>query len=221
MNWRVTMAQAAVADARVWFCLVLRRCTWQGWAAVIRMRTALRGFRSLDGLPLDIPNRCWGLADGRLDLQAVLQTSMAFWRENGEWIVRGQSWPESAQQIVLMAFLQTLVNGRGYIDREYRLGRKRLDLLIRWFTSVDATGLPLGEDRHALELKVWRDGQKDPLVKGLEQIDGYLERLGLAMGTLMLFDARATAPVGEDWENRGEFSESTTPAGRTVTVLRL
>ena len=165
--------------------------------------------------------RKWELADGRLDLRGILDAFVDFWRQHGEWMVGHQIWPESAQQIVLMAFLQRLVNGGGYIEREYGLGRKRLDLLIRWFTAVDATGLPLGEDRHALELKVWRAGQKDPLVSGLEQLDGYLERLGLATGTLLLFDARSTAPTGDDWENRGEFSESTTPAGRTVTVLRL
>ena len=165
--------------------------------------------------------RKWELADGRLDLRGILDAFVDFWRQHGEWMVGHQIWPESAQQIVLMAFLQRLVNGGGYIEREYGLGRKRLDLLIRWFTAVDATGLPLGEDRHALELKVWRTGQKDPLVSGLEQLDGYLERLGLATGTLLLFDARSTAPTGDDWENRGEFSESTTPAGRTVTVLRL
>ena len=170
---------------------------------------------------MDIPNRRWALPDGRLDLRSVLQAFVAFWRENGEWMVRGQTWPEFAQQIVTMAFLHRLVNGGGYIEREYGLGRKRLDLLIRWFTGVDAAGLPTGEDRHALELKVWRDGQKDPLEKGLEQIDGYLERLGLATGTLMLFDARTSAPSGDGWEKRGEFSEAQTPSGRAVTLLRL
>ena len=170
---------------------------------------------------MDLPERRWALTDGRLDIRALLQAFVAFWRENGEWMVRQQAWPESAQQIVVMAFLQRLVNGGGYIEREYGLGRKRLDLLIRWFTGVDAAGLPTGEDRHALELKVWRDGQKDPLEKGLEQIDGYLERLGLATGTLMLFDARTSAPSGDGWEKRGEFSEAQTPSGRAVTLLRL
>jgi hypothetical protein len=165
--------------------------------------------------------RKWAADDGRLDLRALLETFVDFWRQHGEWMVHHQQWPESAQQIVVMAFLQRLVNGGGYIEREYGLGRKRLDLLIRWFTGVDTAGLPTGEDRHALELKVWRDGQRDPLRQGLEQIDGYLERLELATGTLMLFDARSTAPKGDDWENRGEFAEAQTPSGRTVTVLRL
>ena len=165
--------------------------------------------------------RKWAADDGRLDLRALLETFVDFWRQHGEWMVHHQQWPESAQQIVVMAFLQRLVNGGGYIEREYGLGRKRLELLIRWFTGVDTAGLPTGEDRHALELKVWRDGQRDPLRQGLEQIDGYLERLELATGTLMLFDARSTAPKGDDWENRGEFAEAQTPSGRMVTVLRL
>jgi hypothetical protein len=170
---------------------------------------------------MNIPQRRWALPDGRLDLRAVLQALVAFWRENGEWMVRGQTWPEFAHQLVVMAFLQRLVNGGGYIEREYGLGRKRVDLLIRWFTGLDPAGLPTGEDRHALELKVWRDGQKDPLTLGLTQIDGYLQRLGLATGTLMLFDARPAAPSGDDWETRGEFAEVQTPSGRTVTLLRL
>jgi hypothetical protein len=33
--------------------------------------------------------------------------------------------------------------------------------------------------RHALELNVWREGETDPLSKGLSQLDAYLERLGL------------------------------------------
>jgi hypothetical protein len=163
----------------------------------------------------------WALPDGRLDLRGLLETFVSFWREHGEWMVRGQTWPESAQQLVLMAFLQRLVNGGGWIDREYGLGQQRLDLVIRWFTATDALGKPLGEDRHALELKVWRDGRPDPLAKGLTQIEGYLARLGLPTGTLVLFDARATSPRGEAWESRGEFSEAVTPGGRTVTVLRV
>ncbi len=31
-----------------------------------------------------------------------------------------------------MAYLQRTVNGGGYIDREYGVGRGRIDLLVRW-----------------------------------------------------------------------------------------
>jgi hypothetical protein len=35
---------------------------------------------------------------------------------------------EVAPQLVLMAFLQKVLNGGGVIDREYGLGRRRIDL---------------------------------------------------------------------------------------------
>jgi hypothetical protein len=163
----------------------------------------------------------WRLPDGRLDLRGVLDAFIDFWREHGEWMVRHQEWSEAAHQLIVMAFLQRLVNGGGTIAREYGLGRGRLDLLIRWAVTVDTYGCIRSEDRHALELNVWRDGQKDPLPSGLVQLDGYLRRLGLSTGTLMLFDARSTAPAGDGWATRGQFSELATPSGLTVTVLRL
>jgi len=33
---------------------------------------------------------------------------------------------------VFMGYLHRIVNGGGYIDREYGVGRGRIDLLIRW-----------------------------------------------------------------------------------------
>ncbi len=38
-----------------------------------------------------------------------------------------------------------------------------------------------------------RDGYGDPLEEGLKQLAGYLERLGLDTGTLVIFDQRAAA----------------------------
>ncbi len=110
-----------------------------------------------------------------------------------------------------MAFLQRLINGGGAIEREYGLGTLRLDLLIRWYVRVDAIGVPLELDLHALEVKVWRDGQGDPLAPGLTQLEAYLERLGLARGTLLLFDARAEAGP---WAQRGTMEAATTASGR-------
>jgi len=163
----------------------------------------------------------WRLPDGRLDLRGVLDAFVDFWREHGEWMVRHQEWSEAAHQLIVMAFLQRLVNGGGTIAREYGLGRGRLDLLIRWAITVDAYGCIRSEDRHALELKVWRDGQKDPLASGIIQLDGYLRRLGLTTGTLMIFDGRSAAPAGDGWATRGQLSEHATPTGFTVTVIRL
>jgi hypothetical protein len=71
--------------------------------------------------------------------------------------------------------------------------------------------------REALELKVWREGRKDPLSEGLKQIDAYLTGLGLDEGILVLFDQRAAAVPVED-RTREEAAQ--TASGRPIRVLR-
>jgi hypothetical protein len=46
-----------------------------------------------------------------------------------------------------MAFLQRVVNGDGTLEREYAIGRGRMDLCLRY-----------GDLTLGMELKVWRDG---------------------------------------------------------------
>jgi len=100
-------------------------------------------------------------------------------------------WPEAAHHIVFMAFLQKIVNGGGSIDREYGLGRKRLDLLLCWSQGPVPQWI-------AIELKLWHHGRKDPLAEGLVQMDEYLQRMALGEGVLVIFDLRAEAlPWGE------------------------
>lgn len=189
-------------------------------ANAIYAEVLLRELTSQTQLRIAPAQRRWALADGCLDWDGVLAAFIAFWRQHGEWMVKGQTWTEAAHQIVLMAFLQRLVNGGAVIEREYALGTRRLDLLVRWHIDVDASGVPRAEDRHALELKVWRHGRADPLSEGLTQLDAYLARLGLATGTLVIFDARDGAAAGDDWATRGVLADAVTPAGRVVGLLR-
>jgi hypothetical protein len=154
------------------------------------------------------------LPNGRLDFDRLLQEFAAFWREHGEVLAAGVSYHEVAPQLVLMAFLQRVINGGGYVAREYGAGRGRIDLLVRWPYKE---GGQRHWQCHALELKVWREGEKDPLPKGLAQLDAYLERLGLPEGVLVLFDRRKGV---EEAEVRTRFEEARTPSGRKVTLLR-
>jgi hypothetical protein len=128
------------------------------------------------------------LPDGRLDFDRLLREFTAFWRQHGEVLTAGVPYHEAAPQLVFMAFLQRVVNGGGFVDREYGVGRGRIDLLVRWPYPEQ------GQRRwqlHAVELKLWRENQADPLSDGMVQLDGYLERLGLPEGVLVLFDRRA------------------------------
>jgi hypothetical protein len=154
--------------------------------------------------------------DGRLDMDALLHAFADFWREHGEVLTGQLAYHEVAPQLVLMAFLQRVVNGGGFIDREYGVGRGRIDLLVRWPCTTDTAGQPQWQ-REALELKVWRDKKPDPLDQGLAQLDAYLDPLGLDRGTLVLFDRRTDAPPLAE---RIAFAQAHTPAGRPARILR-
>jgi hypothetical protein len=158
--------------------------------------------------------RSFVLPDGRLDFARMLKEFAAFWREHGEVLAAGMTYHEVAPQLVLMAFLQRVINGGGHVDREYGVGRGRIDLLVRWPYQE---GAQRRLQRHALELKVWREAEKDPLAKGLVQLDEYLERLGLDEGVLVIFDRR---PEAGGTESRTRFEQAQSPSGRQVTVLR-
>ncbi|WP_431932662.1 hypothetical protein [Nonomuraea jabiensis] len=141
----------------------------------------------------------------------LLREFTAFWKQHGETLVRGAAYHEAACQIILMAYLHRIVNGGGFLDREYAAGTGRLDVYLRW---------PYGErqvQREAMELKVWRPGQRDPVDEGLAQLDRYLDRLDLDTGYLVVFDRR---PEALPMEERVRFDQNRTPAGRQVTVLR-
>src|SRR6185369_7082715 len=160
--------------------------------------------------------RSFVAADGRLDLRRILTEFAAFWREHGEVLAAGMPYHEVAPQLVLMAYLQRVVNGGGQIEREVGVGRGRIDLCIRWPYQTPDGGRAV--QREAIELKVWAPGKSDPLTKGLEQLEGYLDQLGLDRGVLAIFDRR---PEGPPIEERTRFEEARTPhRGHAVTVLR-
>ena len=70
--------------------------------------------------------------------------------------------------LLMMSFLQRIINGGGTINREYALNRRRIDLYITW---------PYGngkKQRIVIELKVLR-GSKT-LLEGLQQTADYMGR---------------------------------------------
>jgi hypothetical protein len=148
----------------------------------------------------------WLTLEGRLDAPRLLEAFVAFWRQHGEPLLGTAPYAEIAPHIVLMAFLHRVANGGGTIEREYAIGRDRMDICLRY-----------GPDVLGMELKVWRDRRADPLEAGLAQLDGYLARLDLSTGWLVLFDQRNhRPPIAE----RTTTSVAMTPSGRQVTVIR-
>ena len=151
------------------------------------------------------------LPDGQLDIRRMLEEFARFWVMNGEWLANGTGYNEAGAQIVFMAFLHRMVNGDGYVDREFAIDSGRADIVVRRRYST-------GDLQYAaFELKVWRDKAADPLTEALTQFDGYLDRFGLDTGTLVIFDRRdKAAPIYE----RTEITTTQSSAGRTLTLLR-
>jgi len=77
--------------------------------------------------------------------------------------------------------------------------------------------LRYGGERLEIELKMWRDGKSDLLHDGVEQLDGYLNKVGLDRGWLVIFDQRSGLP---DISERTAVEAVTSPTGRAVTVIR-
>ncbi len=168
-----------------------------------------------------VEGRAFIRPDGSFDLGRMLEEFRAFWIEQGAEMSDGVTYREAGAQLVLMAFLQRVVNGGGTVTREYGFGMHRVDLLVTWphRGPVGGGGAPVHPtvQREAIELKVWRDKRRDPLQQGLAQLDQYLARLGLDRGTLIVFDRRQGA---EPIEQRTRFEDAKTPSGRAVRVLR-
>ena len=99
-----------------------------------------------------------------------------------------------------------MVNGGGTLEREYAIGSGRMDLCLRY-----------GAVTLAMELKVWKEGKKDPLPEGLKQLDKYLSGLGLDTGWLVIFDRRPGLPPLSD---RTTTEQAMSPAGRPIVVIR-
>lgn len=157
-----------------------------------------------DSLPRISPT--WLKPDGSIDIDRLLKSFLGFWRQHGEPLLRSAPYHEIAPHLVLMAFMHRVVNGGGTIDREYAIGSGRMDLCIRY-----------GSVTLAIELKVWRDKEPDPLSEGLKQIEGYLQGLSLGSGWLVIFDRRSDQPRIRE---RTYSEPARTVSGKFITVIR-
>ena len=149
--------------------------------------------------------------DNSIDMEKLLLDFQQFFRENADSWIERFDYKESGPQLLLQAFLQRVVNGGGYIDREYGLGRGRTDLLIRK-PLTDGYGGPV--QRIVLELKIKRGDLDKTIAKGLEQTVWYMDRCGdVSEGHFIVFNRDKGVSWDEKiWNRREEYG------GRTITV---
>lgn len=155
-----------------------------------------RVLTDIQQLQIAHPTAWYVREDGSLDVPTLMAGWQTFWRKDGHLAAAGFGYREAGPHLMLMAFLQRVVNGGGRVEREYGLGRGALDLLIEWKGQ-----------RHAIEVKLRRGTETE--ADALDQVARYLDGLGLGEGWLVMFDLRKELTWGErlfvrEVEHRGK-----------------
>ncbi|MBU0566574.1 AAA-like domain-containing protein [bacterium] len=149
----------------------------------------------------DLVDQVWYVSNGRLDMDALLAAFQKFYRRNSDAWLEKFDFREVGRQLMLMAFLQRIINAGGTIEREMAVGNGRCDLLVEF-----------GPQRFVIELKLLRDQYCEE--EGLEQIARYLDRLGLDHGYFILFEIDPKIP----WENR-IYRKEVEQDGKKVSLI--
>jgi len=134
--------------------------------------------------------------DTSINMEKLLIDFQQFFRENSDSWIGKFDYKEAGPQLLLQCFLQRIVNGGGYIDREYGLGRGRTDLLIRK-PLTGRYGGPV--QRIVLELKIKRYSMERTIQDGLSQTANYMDQAGqVNEGHFIIFDQSRT----KTWDER-------------------
>ncbi|MBI4646606.1 MAG: ATP-binding protein [Bacteroidia bacterium] len=134
----------------------------------------------------------WYIKDNRLDMDKLLRAFQVFYRENSEHWIDRFNYKEAGQQLLLMAFLQRVINANGRIEREMAVGRGRTDLVVHF-----------GKYRFVLELKLKHKHYSKE--KSYAQLSRYLDTLGSDKGYLVLFEPASSDEI--TWETRIKWEE--------------
>lgn len=151
------------------------------------------------------PRFVWQDARGALDMGALVDEFLRWWRANAAVVEEhaDRNYLEAVPHLAFMAFLQKVVNGGGRVHREFAAGRGAVDLVVEH-----------GGARHVVELKRVppRHRTREAVVDdGVRQLLRYLDTLGAPEGWLLVFDQRAAQP----WEAR-LWREDRQLEGRTL-----
>jgi hypothetical protein len=135
----------------------------------------------------------WQKPDGGLDMDKLLKEFQKFWRRHADNWEEKAEYTEAFPHLLLMAFLQRVINGGGTIDRECGAGRGRMDLFINF----------QGES-FIIEIKMLRDHDSPKTIEeeGMEQIQRYGDKFDIeTLLYLIIFD-RSAKRKSKLWDER-------------------
>jgi len=151
----------------------------------------------------------WQKADGTLDMDSLLKEFQRFWRRNSEIWEQKADYTEAFPHLLLMAFLQRILNGGGRMEREAAAGRGRMDLFIEY-----------QGDKFIIEIKLIHSWASPEEIReeGLRQIIIYRDKIDAdAPAYLVIFDRRDTAK-SLSWDEKILWQEETVPGGMVTVV---
>jgi len=127
-------------------------------------------------------------------MDRMLQEFQSFWRQNSElWESKTKSYTEAFPHLLLMAFLQRVLNGGGQIERDCAAGRGRMDLRIDY-----------EKHRYIIEIKLLRSYHSPETFrkKGLEQVLKYRDKFDAETPTYLIIFDRRPEYKSKSWEER-------------------
>jgi len=133
---------------------------------------------------------------GYLDFRRLLDKFQAFMKAKGATVSKHRDFHEATGQLLLLSYLDLLVNGKGWTFKEPQSGDGRIDVVCCY-----------GRQKEIVELKLWYGARR--YQAGLAQLARYLDREGLDRGYLFVFDRR------ENVKREYSFSEHSV-AGKKI-----
>ena len=120
-------------------------------------------------------NSAWYVTPaGKLDFAKMMDAFVTYYREHGEvWLSKRAHYVEVSHQLLLMAWLQRIVNGGGRIEREYAAGSGRIDLMIEF-----------AGERFVIEIKTEANFRRE---RALIQATEYAQRTGVTTCLIVIF----------------------------------
>lgn len=149
-----------------------------------------------------IAQRTWYVeSEGSLNLGKLLAAFQSFYRKHSESWVERLEYKEAGSQLLLHAYLQRIINGGGFVEREYGLGRGRTDLLVIWPNNETCS-------HYVVDCKIRYGSLETAIDRGVEQTAAYMEQCDASEGHLVIFDRSTSRGWDEKIFHRCEQSKS-------------
>ena len=135
----------------------------------------------------------WQKPDGSMDMDSMLKEFQKFRHRYADTWEEKADYTEAFPHLLLMAFLQRILNGNGRIERNCGAGRGRMDI-----------GVEYRGDWFVIEIKVVRDHDSPQTVReeGLEQIGYYRDRFSAETPAWLLIFDRRSKMLKMSWDER-------------------